>query len=123
MCLFLLKNKANILSALRLFPVVPFNGRAAVKDTTIPTGGGPDGKSPIFVRKGQNVEYSTYAMHRRQDIWGPDADFFRPERWSEPRKTGYGGFEYLPFNGGPRICLGRKFTKQALFIAFPHFPY
>lgn len=95
---------------LRLYPVVPFNGRTAVRDTTIPTGGGPDGTSPIFVRNGQQVEYSVYAMQRREDIWGEDANFFRPERWGEARKGGYGGFEYLPFNGGPRICLGQQFA-------------
>lgn len=43
---------------LRIYPVVPYNGRAALRDTTLPTGGGPDGKSPIFVKKGQSVEYS-----------------------------------------------------------------
>lgn len=43
---------------LRIHPVVPYNGRAALKDTVLPTGGGPDGKSPIFVKEGQSVEYS-----------------------------------------------------------------
>ena len=89
--------------SLRLYPVVPFNSRVATKDTTIPSGGGPDGKSPILVRKGQPVDYSVHVMHRRKDLWGPDADEFKPERWLG-RKVGW---EYLPFNGGPRICLGR----------------
>lgn len=91
--------------SLRLYPVVPFNSRVATKDTTIPVGGGPDGKSPIFVRKGQPVDYSVHVMHRRKDLWGEDADEFRPERWVG-RKVGW---EYLPFNGGPRICLGRMY--------------
>jgi cytochrome P450 len=43
---------------LRLFPNVPFNGRQAVRDTTIPFGGGPDGNSPVFVPKGDCVSYS-----------------------------------------------------------------
>ncbi|KAI9699862.1 MAG: hypothetical protein M1820_007037 [Bogoriella megaspora] len=89
---------------LRLFPVVPNNSRQALKDTTIPRGGGPDGSSPIYIRKGQLVVYSVYALHRRPDIWGPDSDQFRPERW-QGRKSGW---EYLPFNGGPRICLGQQ---------------
>ncbi|KAF3917355.1 hypothetical protein ABW21_db0201955 [Orbilia brochopaga] len=95
---------------LRLYPVVPFNVRAALEDTTLPLGGGPDGKSPIFVPKGTSVEYSVYAMHRREDIWGPDSNCFRPERWTERRNKAYHGFEYLPFNGGPRICLGQQFA-------------
>ncbi|KAJ6031306.1 Cytochrome P450 E-class [Penicillium herquei] len=92
--------------ALRLFPVVPFNRRTATKDTTLPTGGGSDGNSPVYIRKGQPVAYSTFIMHRRKDIWGPDAEDFKPERWAN-RKAGW---EYLPFNGGPRICIGQQFA-------------
>ncbi|KAJ6257072.1 Cytochrome P450 [Drechslerella dactyloides] len=96
---------------LRLYPVVPFNVRAAIEDTTLPLGGGADGKSPIFVPKGTSIEYSVYTMHRREDIWGPDSNCFRPERFGESHnKEGFGNFEYLPFNGGPRICLGQQFA-------------
>lgn len=48
---------------LRLYPLVPFNFRTATKNTTIPVGGGPDGKSPVFVREGQVVEYSGTFSH------------------------------------------------------------
>ena len=51
-------------------------------------------------------------MHRRPDLYGMDAEIFRPERWEEdlplnhnPTNAKWG---YLPFNGGPRICLGSK---------------
>lgn len=80
---------------LRLYPVVPINARHAFQDATLPVGGGPDGKAPIFIAKGTAVEYSVYALHRRKDLWGPDADDFIPERW-ENRKVGW---EYVPFNG------------------------
>jgi cytochrome P450 len=83
---------------LRLFPTVPLNSRRSIKDTTLPQGGGPDGLSPLFVPKGTEVNYSVYAMHRNEAFWGPDAAKFVPERW-EGKKP---GFEYLPFNGGPR---------------------
>ena len=48
-------------------------------------------------------------MHRRKEIYGEDADQFRPERWEDGslRDVGWG---YLPFNGGPRICLGQEFA-------------
>ena len=45
-------------------------------------------------------------MHHRKDIWGEDVEDFKPERW-EGKKVGW---EYLPFNGGPRICLGQQFA-------------
>jgi cytochrome P450 len=77
---------------LRLYPVVAANSRTANKDTTLPRGGGPDGKSKIFIFKGMQVEYSVHVMHLRKDIWGPDAEEFIPERW-EGRKCNW---EYLP---------------------------
>ena len=101
--------------SLRLHPVVPANAREAVVDTTLPLGGGPDGRSPIFVRKGTICSWNVYAMHRRQDYYGQDADDFRPERWLGEKGL-RPGWEYLPFNGGPRICLGRE---SCFFICLP----
>jgi cytochrome P450 len=104
---------ADFTPALRLYPSVPINLRAAVRTTILPTGGGPDGKSPILIPKNTGVAFCLYAMHRRPDFYGLDAELFRPERWdedlplfSDPVKAKWG---YLPFNGGPRICLGSKF--------------
>ena len=53
------------------------------------------------------VGTSTYHMHRRKDLYGLDAEEFRPERW-EGGKLDQIGWGFLPFHGGPRICLGRK---------------
>lgn len=61
--------------------------RTATTDTILPCGGGPDGKSPLFVQKGTNVQLWIYAVHHRKDVWGADADEFRPERWDEYRTT------------------------------------
>lgn len=77
---------------LRLYPVVPLNGRTANKDTTLPRGGGKDGLSKVFVPKGSSLIYSVHVMHHREDIWGPDVEDFNPERW-EGRKVGW---EFLP---------------------------
>lgn len=46
-------------------------------------------------------------MHRRKDIYGPDAEEFNPDRWDEGLRPGWA---YLPFNGGPRICVGQIFA-------------
>jgi cytochrome P450 len=60
------------------------------------------------------VAWSLYAVHRREDLYGNDAAQFRPERWlDEPavgRKGLRPGWEYLPFNGGLRICLGQQYA-------------
>lgn len=106
-----------------------------MNDTTIPLGGGPDGKSPIFVPAGAQVNYQVYSMHRREDLYGEDAAEFKPERWATMRQ-GYvalcfffpslppslpfnfvpnltrvsSRWHFLPFNGGPRICIGQQFA-------------
>ncbi|KAL7624685.1 hypothetical protein AAE478_006255 [Parahypoxylon ruwenzoriense] len=103
-----------IKEALRLNPPVATNAREAVRDTVLPVGGGPDGKSPVFVAKGTIVRYLSWSLHRRPDIYGPDADDFRPERWETLRPT----YEYIPFNAGPRICVGQQFAlTQMAFVA------
>ena len=110
-----IRNATNIWlhAALRLYPPVPVNTRTASKMTTLPVGGGPDRTSPVLVQKGENVAYCIYAMQRRQDLYGEDSHSFRPERWDEKdlplhSVDGNASWGYLPFNGGPRICLGRK---------------
>jgi cytochrome P450 len=47
-----------------------------------------------------------FAIHRRPDYFGTDVEEYRPERWEHLRP----GWEYLPFNGGPRICLGQQYA-------------
>jgi cytochrome P450 family 110 len=48
-----------------------------------------------------------YLAHRRKDVY-PDPDEFRPERFLERR---YSPFEYLPFGGGVRRCIGMAFAQ------------
>ena len=46
--------------------------------------------SPVFVPSGTLVIFHVYALHRRKDLWGSDAQDFRPERW-ETEKPGWVG--------------------------------
>ena len=94
----------------RVAAVIPLNERVAVRDTTLPRGGGPDGSQPIFIPKGRQILIATYAMQHRVDIWGEDVEEFKPERW-EDRKVGW---EFIPFGAGPRSCLGRKLRSPFL---------
>lgn len=108
----------TIYLALRLYPSVPVNTRTTIRTTVLPTGGGPDRKSPVLIPKGSAVAFSVYSMHRRPDLYGMDAELFRPERWDEempmndnPTNAKWG---YLPFHGGPRMCLGRMCSLSTL---------
>ncbi|KAK8438566.1 hypothetical protein ACI3LY_001384 [Candidozyma auris] len=92
---------------LRVYPPVSSNLREALKDTTLPSGGGKDGRAPIFVPKGAVVIFSIYCVQRSKKHYGPDADEFRPERWANLNKIGWA---FMPFGSGPRICLGQQFA-------------
>ncbi|KAK7985287.1 hypothetical protein PG988_002909 [Apiospora saccharicola] len=96
--------------SLRIATVIPLNERRAQRDTVLPTGGGPDGQSKIFVPKGTQVLIPLYGMQHRKDIWGEDADEFRPERWATRRP----GWEFIPFGAGARKCLGRTLNSTYL---------
>ena len=95
-----------------MYPIVPQNARQASADTVLPSGGGPDQQSPVFIPKGMLVGWNLYSMQRRTDLYGEDAEEFKPERWlDEDGKKGIRpGWTFLPFNGGPRICIGQQFA-------------
>ncbi|KDQ21154.1 hypothetical protein BOTBODRAFT_149912 [Botryobasidium botryosum FD-172 SS1] len=101
--------RAVLNETLRLFPPVPFDVRQAVKSTTLSTPNGPK----YYVPADTQVVYSVLLMHRDPSLWGPDSLEFDPERWIDSRLKKYvtpNPFIFLPFNAGPRICLGQQFA-------------
>ncbi|KAJ7644067.1 cytochrome P450 [Roridomyces roridus] len=106
--------RAVINEAMRLYPSVPFNVRECIESTTWPS---PDpSEKPIYIPAGTQVPYSVLLMHRRKDLWGPDAEIFDPDRWLDHRVklVVNNSFQFLPFNAGPRICLGQQFAYNEM---------
>lgn len=92
---------------MRLYHPLGLNVRVPPHSTTLPTGGGRDGRDPINIAQDTQTMYSVISLQHRAP-GGPDSGQWKPQRWEhwEPQI-----WEYIPFNHGPRICLGRKFGR------------
>ncbi|OSX56951.1 hypothetical protein POSPLADRAFT_1067971 [Postia placenta MAD-698-R-SB12] len=102
--------RAVINETLRLYPVV-----WSIHEGTLPNPD-PNGK-PFYLPPKTPVTYTVFAMHRRKEYWGPDADEFDPDRFLDDRVAKYltkNPFIFLPFNAGPRICLGQQFAYNEM---------
>ena len=57
------------------------------------------------------VQIVIYCVHRHPEIWDKPNDFV-PERWAEDSINEIPKYAYLPFGGGPRICIGNGFATM-----------
>jgi cytochrome P450 len=90
--------------AMRLFPAGTWTGRLAMQDFTL--------DSHAFSR-GTWVLMSPYITHRIPELF-PEPYAFRPERWLSIHPSAY---EFMPFSGGPRYCIGTSLAMMQLKIA------
>lgn len=93
---------AVLREALRLYPPAYAFGREVV--TPFELGGYP-------IAKGSQVIVTPYGVHRRPEYF-PDPERFDPERWLDARARALPRFAYLPFGGGPRVCIGSHFAMM-----------
>ncbi|KAI6190865.1 Cyp-13A10 [Aphelenchoides bicaudatus] len=97
---------AVIKETLRLYPVGTFAfGRRCASTTTL---------GNLKVDKGTHVFVDVISMHRDKQVFGDDANEFKPERWIENRDQNY---TYFPFGAGPRMCIGRKLALIEIKLA------
>jgi len=94
---------AVVKETLRLNPVIPDVMRLVKRPLRI---GGVD------LPEGVAVAPNIYAAHRRADVW-PDPLRFRPERFIGTRPSPY---EFFPFGGGMRRCLGMAFALYEMKV-------
>lgn len=98
---------------LRYYAALPITSRHAAHDTTV---------QGQVIPKGTRLVIVPWAVNFDPQLWGPDVDEFKPERWltdtadGEGQKTGNGGassnFAFLTFSHGPRSCIGKDFAKS-----------
>ena len=90
--------------ALRIHPVLPFIARRAVR---------PFSLRGVDIAPGTGVIGSIFLAHANPAVF-PSPDQFRPERFLERK---FSPFEYFPFGGGSRRCLGAAFALYEMKIA------
>ncbi|RIB18461.1 cytochrome P450 [Gigaspora rosea] len=94
---------------LRLYPVVPMNGRVAIKDNVLPN------NIPVFA--GELVKFNAYSMGRDEKIWGEDAKKFNPKRFLESEDVlKPDQFKFPVFYAGSRACLGQHLATIEVVI-------
>ncbi|KFD60367.1 hypothetical protein M514_06421 [Trichuris suis] len=68
----------------------------------------------ITIEKGVYILVDVWSIHYNKDIWGPDADEFVPERFSEDQLRSLHPLAWIPFGAGPRRCVGERFALLEL---------
>jgi retinoid hydroxylase len=86
---------------LRLYPPAWIGPRRAVREFEF---GG------YTVPRGAYVNYCSWASHRLPEVF-PDPEAFVPERFTPERKAALPRGAYVPFGGGRRICIGKRFGQ------------
>jgi cytochrome P450 len=83
--------------AMRLYPPAPaVTGRRAAADDEI---------CGVAVKAGDRITISPWVLHRHRTLW-ETPERFDPDRFSPERSAGRPRFAYMPFGGGPHICIG-----------------
>lgn len=86
--------------ALRLYPPVHSISRMAVAE---------DWMGGVRIPPRSNITISPWVIHHNPQLW-PDPDRFDPERFRPEAIAARHRFAWLPFGGGPRICIGMQFA-------------
>ncbi|KIO26751.1 hypothetical protein M407DRAFT_197174 [Tulasnella calospora MUT 4182] len=112
---------------LRLNSALDVTPRCAGQDTSIPVSTPYIDKNgvermEISVGAGEEIVIPISLINRDKEIWGEDADEFKPERWLEgnthPKSSEIPGVfsSLLTFFGGPRACIGYRFALAEMKI-------
>lgn len=95
---------------MRLYPPAWISDRVALED---------DEFEDLAIPKGMVVVPYFFGLHRNPDLFD-DPEAFRPERMLPEAKKERHPYAYLPFGGGPRLCIGLHFAMMEMQLAVIH---
>ena len=98
--------RAVLEEAMRLYPPAATLTRRAEA---------PDRIGDLVIPKGALVVISPYVVHRHRRLWS-EPELFRPERFLPGEREKIDRFQFIPFGGGPRICIGMRFAMLEAVI-------
>ncbi|KAI6774766.1 hypothetical protein HG530_001524 [Fusarium avenaceum] len=104
--------QAVIKESLRIHPAV-----GTILPRVVPKGGME--LSGTYFPEGTEVGVNAWVLHSDKDIYGPDPEVFRPERWFEGEKTSIMDTMMFSFGGGSRTCIGRNISLLELTKVVP----
>ncbi|KAL1303762.1 hypothetical protein AAFC00_007102 [Neodothiora populina] len=70
----------------------------------------------IHFPKGTVLSVPSYTIHHDADVWGPDVEEFRPDRWLPGNLTERQKICFNPFSYGPRACVGQNVAHMELAL-------
>ncbi|CAN0916595.1 Cytochrome P450 CYP749A22 [Linum grandiflorum] len=97
--------------SLRLYPPFFHVSRRVERD------GVPLGPGKLLLPKGTEVYIPFLAIHHRTEVWGEEAQLFRPERFAEGAAVAKASATFMPFGLGSRSCVGTNFAITQMKIA------
>ncbi|GAA4381749.1 cytochrome P450 [Hymenobacter koreensis] len=89
-----------IQETMRLYPPAWIVDRVALED---------DEYNGLPLPKGTLISGYIYGVHHSPKLWD-EPEAFRPERFEKERLREQPAYAYLPFGGGPRLCIGNQFA-------------
>lgn len=66
----------------------------------------------VVAPPGTSVMINIWMLHHNEHVWGPDHMEFKPERFSKDNITKMDPYQFVPFSGGPRNCIGQNFAMN-----------
>ena len=83
---------------MRIMTPVPIVSRQTSHEVKLSNG--------IILPKGVQIAIDIFHMHRRKDIWGPEAHLFNPYNFLPSNMEGKHPYAFIPFTKGIRNCIG-----------------